>query len=173
MEPLSHHGLPRLSWIDTLYSNFNYTDGFDGESVEEPKAGEEASEMMPFIDESPTMSPQLSARAQENSDILSPTPDGMATASEVDPEKRLEMRKFVLSGVLASEEIYLNQLEALLLVQKYCRFCVKYVCVPVSLCLSIVTTSWHLRVHHVPTLASIRDTHMQKETEKRRKKSGK
>ncbi|XP_048477155.1 active breakpoint cluster region-related protein-like, partial [Rhincodon typus] len=35
--------------------------------------------------------------------------------SEVDPEKRLEMRNFVLSGILASEEIYLNQLEALLL----------------------------------------------------------
>ncbi|XP_072326253.1 active breakpoint cluster region-related protein [Scyliorhinus torazame] len=35
--------------------------------------------------------------------------------SEVDPEKRLEMRNLVLSGILASEEIYLNQLEALLL----------------------------------------------------------
>ncbi|XP_041053269.1 active breakpoint cluster region-related protein isoform X3 [Carcharodon carcharias] len=35
--------------------------------------------------------------------------------SAVDPEKRLEMRNFVLSGILASEEIYLNQLEALLL----------------------------------------------------------
>lgn len=32
-------------------------------------------------------------------------------------EKGLEMKKLVLSGFLASEEIYLNQLEALLLVR--------------------------------------------------------
>lgn len=31
-------------------------------------------------------------------------------------EKGLEMKKLVLSGFLASEEIYINQLEALLLV---------------------------------------------------------
>ncbi|KAG2459676.1 ABR protein, partial [Polypterus senegalus] len=35
-----------------------------------------------------------------------------------DAEKGLEMRKMVLSGVLASEEIYINQLEALLLPMK-------------------------------------------------------
>lgn len=34
-----------------------------------------------------------------------------------DIEKGLEMKKLVLSGFLASEEIYLNQLEALLLVR--------------------------------------------------------
>lgn len=33
-----------------------------------------------------------------------------------DIEKGLEMKKLVLSGFLASEEIYINQLEALLLV---------------------------------------------------------
>lgn len=33
-----------------------------------------------------------------------------------DMEKGLEMKKLVLSGFLASEEIYINQLEALLLV---------------------------------------------------------
>uniref|UniRef100_UPI00398E7FA0 breakpoint cluster region protein-like n=1 Tax=Pristiophorus japonicus TaxID=55135 RepID=UPI00398E7FA0 len=93
-------------------ADFNYTDGFDGEVADEPKAAEEASETMPFIDESPTMSPQLSARV---GDALSPTPDSMAAGSEVDPEKGLEMRNFVLTGVLASEEIYLSQLEALLL----------------------------------------------------------
>lgn len=32
-------------------------------------------------------------------------------------EKGLEMKKLVLSGFLASEEIYINQLEALLLVR--------------------------------------------------------
>lgn len=35
---------------------------------------------------------------------------------ERDAGKGLEMRKLVLSGFLASEEIYINQLEALLLV---------------------------------------------------------
>lgn len=36
--------------------------------------------------------------------------------SQGDMEKGLEMKKLVLSGFLASEEIYINQLEALLLV---------------------------------------------------------
>lgn len=34
-----------------------------------------------------------------------------------DIEKGLEMKRLVLSGFLASEEIYINQLEALLLVR--------------------------------------------------------
>lgn len=37
--------------------------------------------------------------------------------SELDLEKGLEMRKWVLSGILASEETYLSHLEALLLVR--------------------------------------------------------
>lgn len=36
---------------------------------------------------------------------------------ECDLEKGLEMRKWVLSGILASEETYLSHLEALLLVR--------------------------------------------------------
>lgn len=38
--------------------------------------------------------------------------------SELDLEKGLEMRKWVLSGILASEETYLSHLEALLLVRR-------------------------------------------------------
>lgn len=38
---------------------------------------------------------------------------------QVEAGKGLEMRKLVLSGFLASEEIYINQLEALLLVSIY------------------------------------------------------
>ena len=38
---------------------------------------------------------------------------------QVEAGKGLEMRKLVLSGFLASEEIYINQLEALLLVSVY------------------------------------------------------
>lgn len=40
---------------------------------------------------------------------------------QVEAGKGLEMRKLVLSGFLASEEIYINQLEALLLVSMYFR----------------------------------------------------
>nr|XP_009671322.1 PREDICTED: active breakpoint cluster region-related protein [Struthio camelus australis] len=74
---------------------------------------------MPYIDESPTMSPQLSARGQDSGDGVSPTPtDSLGTGGERDAGKGLEMRKLVLSGFLASEEIYINQLEALLLDMK-------------------------------------------------------
>ena len=38
---------------------------------------------------------------------------------ELDQEKGLEMRKWVLSGILASEETYLSHLEALLIVCKH------------------------------------------------------
>ncbi|XP_038144365.1 active breakpoint cluster region-related protein isoform X2 [Cyprinodon tularosa] len=109
MEPLSAHGLPRLSWIDTLYSNFNYnTDGYDGDGAEDGKS-QDSSETLPYIDESPTMSPQLCVSQGPDGEAISPTP------LEGDVEKGLEMKKLVLSGFLASEEIYINQLEALLL----------------------------------------------------------
>ncbi|XP_034360696.1 active breakpoint cluster region-related protein isoform X2 [Arvicanthis niloticus] len=118
MEPLSHRGLPRLSWIDTLYSNFSYgAEDYDAEGHEEQKGPPEGSETMPYIDESPTMSPQLSTRSQGGGDSISPTPpEGLAPG--VEAGKGLEMRKLVLSGFLASEEIYINQLEALLLPMK-------------------------------------------------------
>ncbi|XP_028662609.1 active breakpoint cluster region-related protein isoform X2 [Erpetoichthys calabaricus] len=118
MEHLSHRGLPRLSWIDTLYSNYYNTDGYDGDATDDHKC-QDGSEAMPYIDESPTMSPQLSARSQDSGDAISPSPhDLLGTGLGTDAEKGLEMRKMVLSGVLASEEIYINQLEALLLPMK-------------------------------------------------------
>uniref|UniRef100_A0A8C3A4I2 BCR activator of RhoGEF and GTPase n=1 Tax=Cyclopterus lumpus TaxID=8103 RepID=A0A8C3A4I2_CYCLU len=43
------------------------------------------------------------------------------TRVELDQEKGLEMRKWVLSGILASEEIYLSHLEALLIPMKPLR----------------------------------------------------
>ncbi|KAM6907024.1 active breakpoint cluster region-related protein isoform 1-T1 [Xenentodon cancila] len=114
MEPLSAHGLPRLSWIDTLYSNFNYnTDGYEGDGAEDGKS-QDGSETLPYIDESPTMSPQLCAPQGPDGETVSPTPpEGLLPGGNI--EKGLEMKKLVLSGFLASEEIYINQLEALLL----------------------------------------------------------
>ncbi|ELV11124.1 Active breakpoint cluster region-related protein, partial [Tupaia chinensis] len=101
-----------------LVSDFSYgADDYDAEGNEEQKGPPEGSETMPYIDESPTMSPQLSARSQGGGDNISPTPpEGLAPG--VEAGKGLEMRKLVLSGFLASEEIYINQLEALLLPMK-------------------------------------------------------
>nr|XP_055223064.1 active breakpoint cluster region-related protein isoform X1 [Gorilla gorilla gorilla] len=103
---------------DGFSADFSYgTDEYDGEGNEEQKGPPEGSETMPYIDESPTMSPQLSARSQGGGDGVSPTPpEGLAPG--VEAGKGLEMRKLVLSGFLASEEIYINQLEALLLPMK-------------------------------------------------------
>ncbi|XP_012596009.3 active breakpoint cluster region-related protein isoform X1 [Microcebus murinus] len=103
---------------DSLSADFSYgADDYDAEGNEEQKGPPEGSETMPYIDESPTMSPQLSARSQGGGDSISPTPpEGLAPG--VEAGKGLEMRKLVLSGFLASEEIYINQLEALLLPMK-------------------------------------------------------
>ncbi|XP_058856995.1 active breakpoint cluster region-related protein-like isoform X1 [Acipenser ruthenus] len=101
---------------DSSSADFNYnTDGYDGDATDEHKS-QDGSETMPFIDESPTMSPQLSARSQDSGDAVSPSPnDILVPGGDTYAEKGLEMRKLVLSGFLASEEIYINQLEALLL----------------------------------------------------------
>ncbi|XP_036196794.1 active breakpoint cluster region-related protein isoform X2 [Myotis myotis] len=104
---------------DGSSADFSYgADDYDAEGNEEQKGPPEGSETMPYIDESPTMSPQLSARSQSGGgDSISPTPpEGLAPG--VEAGKGLEMRKLVLSGFLASEEIYINQLEALLLPMK-------------------------------------------------------
>ncbi|KAM9596987.1 active breakpoint cluster region-related protein isoform 1-T1 [Trichechus inunguis] len=103
---------------DVSSADFSYgADDYEGEGNEEQKGPPEGSETMPYIDESPTMSPQLSARSQSDGGSISPIPpEGLAPG--VEAGKGLEMRKLVLSGFLASEEIYINQLEALLLPMK-------------------------------------------------------
>lgn len=65
-----------------LVSDFSYgADDYDAEGNEEQKGPPEGSETMPYIDESPTMSPQLSARNQGGGDSISPTPpEGLAPA---------------------------------------------------------------------------------------------
>ncbi|MFT7818690.1 active breakpoint cluster region-related protein isoform X1 [Arapaima gigas] len=98
---------------DSSSADFNYnTDGYDGDATEDHKS-QDGSETMPFIDESPTMSPQLCARGPDGEAISPTPPEGLLPGGEI--EKGLEMKKLVLSGFLASEEIYINQLEALLL----------------------------------------------------------
>uniref|UniRef100_A0A8C3WBC8 BCR activator of RhoGEF and GTPase n=1 Tax=Catagonus wagneri TaxID=51154 RepID=A0A8C3WBC8_9CETA len=68
---------------------------------------------LPYIDDSPSSSPHLGSKGRAGRDTLEST-----KASELDLEKGLEMRKWVLSGILASEETYLSHLEALLLPMK-------------------------------------------------------
>ncbi|XP_028276687.1 active breakpoint cluster region-related protein isoform X1 [Parambassis ranga] len=98
---------------DSSSADFNYnTDGYEGDGAEDGKS-QDGSETLPYIDESPTMSPQLCAPQGPDGETVSPTPECLLTGGDI--EKGLEMKKLVLSGFLASEEIYINQLEALLL----------------------------------------------------------
>ncbi|XP_070773012.1 active breakpoint cluster region-related protein isoform X2 [Enoplosus armatus] len=99
---------------DSSSADFNYnTDGYEGDGAEDGKS-QDGSETLPYIDESPTMSPQLCAPQGPDGETVSPTPpEGLLPGGDI--EKGLEMKKLVLSGFLASEEIYINQLEALLL----------------------------------------------------------
>ncbi|XP_029956442.1 LOW QUALITY PROTEIN: active breakpoint cluster region-related protein [Salarias fasciatus] len=99
---------------DSSSADFNYnTDGYEGDGAEDGKS-QDGSETLPYIDESPTMSPQLGVPQGPDGEAVSPTPpEGLPPGGDL--EKGLEMKKLVLSGFLASEEIYINQLEALLL----------------------------------------------------------
>uniref|UniRef100_A0AAY4E567 Breakpoint cluster region protein n=1 Tax=Denticeps clupeoides TaxID=299321 RepID=A0AAY4E567_9TELE len=75
---------------------------YDGERGEENRPHHE---LVPYTDDSPSSSPRLRSK-----------PHGMPSS-----KKELEMRKWVLSGILASEETYLGHLEALLLPMKPLR----------------------------------------------------
>lgn len=63
-----------LSYTLLFFSpDFNYnTDGYEGDTAEDRKS-QDGSETMPFIDESPTMSPHLCAQGQDG-EAVSPTP---------------------------------------------------------------------------------------------------
>ncbi|XP_049644876.1 breakpoint cluster region protein [Suncus etruscus] len=73
---------------------------------------------LPYIDDSPSSSPHLSSKGRGSRDTLASGALESMKGSELDLEKGLEMRKWVLSGILASEETYLSHLEALLLPMK-------------------------------------------------------
>uniref|UniRef100_A0A6Q2WYY7 BCR activator of RhoGEF and GTPase n=1 Tax=Esox lucius TaxID=8010 RepID=A0A6Q2WYY7_ESOLU len=75
-------------------------------------------EILPYIDDSPSSSPHLSSKSRSSRDTLSSGSLESSKSTELDLEKGLEMRKWVLSGILASEETYLSHLEALLLPMK-------------------------------------------------------
>nr|XP_046242182.1 PH_BCR_vertebrate and RhoGAP_Bcr domain-containing protein isoform X2 [Scatophagus argus] len=70
---------------------------------------------------SPSSSPRLRTKSQSSRDTQSTGSLESTLSVELDQEKGLEMRKWVLSGILASEETYLSHLEALLIPMKPLR----------------------------------------------------
>ncbi|XP_054628224.1 PH_BCR_vertebrate and RhoGAP_Bcr domain-containing protein isoform X2 [Dunckerocampus dactyliophorus] len=70
---------------------------------------------------SPSSSPQLRSKSRCSRDTRSSCSLESALSVELDQEKDVEMRKWVLSGILASEETYLSHLEALLIPMKPLR----------------------------------------------------
>lgn len=58
----------------SLSADFNYnTDGYEGDGAEDGKS-QDGSETLPYIDESPTMSPQLCVPQGPDGETVSPTP---------------------------------------------------------------------------------------------------
>uniref|UniRef100_A0A8C5G826 Breakpoint cluster region protein-like n=1 Tax=Gouania willdenowi TaxID=441366 RepID=A0A8C5G826_GOUWI len=70
---------------------------------------------------SPPSSPRLRSKSRSSRDTQSSGSLESTLSVELDLEKGLEMRKWVLSGILASEEAYLSHLEALLIPMKPLR----------------------------------------------------
>uniref|UniRef100_A0A674MC87 BCR activator of RhoGEF and GTPase n=1 Tax=Takifugu rubripes TaxID=31033 RepID=A0A674MC87_TAKRU len=70
---------------------------------------------------SPPSSPRLRSKSRSSRDTQSSGSLESTLSVELDQEKGLEMRKWVLSGILASEETYISQLEALLIPMKPLR----------------------------------------------------
>nr|XP_020454830.1 breakpoint cluster region protein-like [Monopterus albus] len=70
---------------------------------------------------SPSSSPRLRSKNRSSQDTQSSGSLESTLSVELDQEKGLEMRKWVLSGILASEETYLSHLEALLIPMKPLR----------------------------------------------------
>ncbi|XP_071761252.1 breakpoint cluster region protein isoform X2 [Centroberyx gerrardi] len=91
------------------------TYGYDADRAEEQRRHHD---ILPYIDDSPSSSPHLSSKSRSSRDTLSSGSLESSKSTECDLEKGLEMRKWVLSGILASEETYLSHLEALLLPMK-------------------------------------------------------
>lgn len=101
--------------LDGHYTSTPPSYGYDADRAEEQRRHHD---ILPFIDDSPSSSPHLSSKSRSSRDTLSSGSMESSKSTECDLEKGLEMRKWVLSGILASEEMYLSHLEALLLPMK-------------------------------------------------------
>ncbi|RVE65648.1 hypothetical protein OJAV_G00118680 [Oryzias javanicus] len=101
--------------LDGHYTGTPPPYGYDADRAEEQRRHHD---ILPFIDDSPSSSPHLSSKSRSSRDTLSSGSLESSKSTECDLEKGLEMRKWVLSGILATEETYLSHLEALLLPMK-------------------------------------------------------
>ncbi|XP_038827094.1 breakpoint cluster region protein-like isoform X2 [Salvelinus namaycush] len=101
--------------LDGPFTGTPPTYGYDADRAEEQRHHHD---ILPYIDDSPSSSPHLSSKSRSSRDTLSSGSLESSKSTELDLEKGLEMRKWVLSGILASEETYLSHLEALLLPMK-------------------------------------------------------
>uniref|UniRef100_A0A7N8YMM3 BCR activator of RhoGEF and GTPase n=1 Tax=Mastacembelus armatus TaxID=205130 RepID=A0A7N8YMM3_9TELE len=107
----SHSQQPHMicSLPDGHFTGTPPTYGYDADRAEEQRRHHD---ILPYIDDSPSSSPHLSSKSRSSRDTLS------SGSLESSKSKGLEMRKWVLSGILATEETYLSHLEALLLPMK-------------------------------------------------------
>ncbi|TSK72137.1 Breakpoint cluster region protein [Bagarius yarrelli] len=101
--------------IDGPFTGTPPTYGYDADRAEEQRRHHD---ILPYIDDSPSSSPYLSSKSRSSRDTLSSGSLESSKSADLDLEKGLEMRKWVLSAILASEEVYLSHLEALLLPMK-------------------------------------------------------
>uniref|UniRef100_A0AAQ5ZQI7 BCR activator of RhoGEF and GTPase n=1 Tax=Amphiprion ocellaris TaxID=80972 RepID=A0AAQ5ZQI7_AMPOC len=106
---------PHMQETDGHYTGTPPTYGYDADRAEEQRRHHD---ILPYIDDSPSSSPHLSSKSRSSRDTLSSGSLESSKSTECDLEKGLEMRKWVLSGILATEETYLSHLEALLLPMK-------------------------------------------------------
>uniref|UniRef100_A0A674CWA9 BCR activator of RhoGEF and GTPase n=1 Tax=Salmo trutta TaxID=8032 RepID=A0A674CWA9_SALTR len=108
---------PPLDPDSTPASRASHDNSFHGD-LDRAEEQRRHHDILPYIDDSPSSSPHLSSKSRSSRDTLSSGSLESSKSTELDLEKGLEMRKWVLSGILASEETYLSHLEALLLPMK-------------------------------------------------------
>uniref|UniRef100_A0A4W5QZL2 BCR activator of RhoGEF and GTPase n=1 Tax=Hucho hucho TaxID=62062 RepID=A0A4W5QZL2_9TELE len=88
--------------------------------LEQTEEHQQHHDLQPFST-SPSSSPRLRSKSHSSRDTHSSGSLEFTLSTELDQEKELEMRKWVLSGILASEEMYLSHLGAILLPMKPLR----------------------------------------------------
>ncbi|XP_023814496.1 breakpoint cluster region protein [Oryzias latipes] len=103
--------------METPYNENSPSYGYDLEQSEENQPRHDS---LSFSG-SPPSSLRLRSKNRNSRDTQSSGSLESTQSVELDQEKGLEMRKWVLSGILASEETYLSHLEALLIPMKPLR----------------------------------------------------
>ncbi|KAK2902500.1 PH_BCR_vertebrate and RhoGAP_Bcr domain-containing protein [Channa argus] len=103
--------------LEAPYNETHVSYGYDLEQSEENQPRHDS---LSYTG-SPSSSPRLRSKTRSSQDNQSSGSQDSTLSVELDQEKGLEMRKWVLSGILASEEIYLSHLEALLIPMKPLR----------------------------------------------------